>query len=336
MVRAVLRKDFPHIAKFLNLYSDQHFPEEKYLRDFLFWWDENPSFKNGDQFGWIIEDKNRMDYVKGFLGNIPCEYEINDQTITTYNPSTWYVHPDYRHEALFLALAFNEQGDTFYVNSTPSLFTEQIFLKLKYTDRALKHKSYIKIISGNTIRYFFVKKGLPVFLTNLISVCSVIFLKCFELFHTTNKKVTIQSISDLCGFKSNKEKLYIKHLDWVLKDKNKKAFSISINNGKQQEYLIIQLVDNKMNGLRYIQILDYSESLTLESLCMASDQIIKQVSGRIDYILISNVSNNKKIDHTFIDISSQLKPVCLIKSKMILNNTFITSMLGEKGFVLWS
>ena len=330
MVREIRENDFEQIALFLSEFSEQRFSKEKYLNDFDFWWKDNPSFKD-DTFGWIIEDDSQDNIIKGFLGNIPVEYELNKNNIMTYNATTWYVHPEYKKEASYLALAFFSQEKDFLLNSTPSKFTEKIFLKLGCEDYAVNQQTYIKVESVNCINNFINKKIKNKFISSIISFIVFYLIMLVRLLIPRSDKVELNVIDDIAVFKKNKDKLYVKNLNWILIDKDKKVFSIS--NGKELGYIITQFIYNKVNGMSYIQVLDFD--ISLKTLDLVTNSIIAYYKKDVDFILISNYNMNKRFSSNFINITSKLRPICLVKSELSIKNKIITSIFGEKGFILW-
>ncbi len=330
MVREITENDFEKIALFLSEFSDQRFSKEKYLKDFNFWWKDNPSFKD-DTLGWIIEDDSQDNTIKGFLGNIPVEYELDKSNIMTYNATTWYVHPDYKKEASYLAMAFFTQGKDFLLNSTPSKFTEKIFLKLGCKDYAVNQQSYIKIESVSSIYNFISKKITNKLISSAISFVIFYFIMFTRLLTLRKNDFELKVVDNIDMFKRKENKLYIKNLNWILLDNDKKVFSIS--NKKEQGYIITQFIYNKVNGMRYIQVLDFD--ISLKFLDSVTDSIISYYRKDVDFIFISNYNMNKIFSSNFINITSVLRPICLVKSERSINNKIITSIFGEKGFILW-
>ena len=101
--------------------------------------------------GWIIVDDNSTNYIKGFLGNIPADYIINDNVYKTASPSTWIVTKNYKKYSLKLLFFFLKQNKDILINSTPGRL-ELIFLKLGFVDAA-KNK-IIFFLNNITIKYF--------------------------------------------------------------------------------------------------------------------------------------------------------------------------------------
>ena len=318
----------------MSEFSDQKFSKEKYLNDFDFWWQENPSVKSGDKLGWIIEDTScGDDYVKGFLGNIPIEYELNHKDITTYNASTWYVHPKYRKEAVLLVYAYFMQDNDFLVNTTPSEFTKNIFMAMGCRELSSGQKTYIKINSNKTIKYFLSKKIAYKYIANILSFLSFYTIKLIEYAMPNNVDVKIDEIKNIERFKTNRGKIYIKNLDWLLRDTDKKAFRL-IKNGQEVGYIITQFVSNVVNNLKYLQILDHSD-VDLETLNSISGQLQNSYSQDLDFVLISNYRYNKIFSSNFFNVTFQMQPSTLVKTKSNLNIDEITSIFGEKGVLLW-
>ena len=75
-VRKLDLKDLSLLSTFLSTNALPKYSEDEYFRRFEFWWISNPSFSTEDARGWIIEDSNEPDYIKGFLGNIPVKEKL--------------------------------------------------------------------------------------------------------------------------------------------------------------------------------------------------------------------------------------------------------------------
>jgi len=333
MIREIDEKDFEFIAAFLSEFTDQKFSINKYLKDFDYWWKQNPSYNLNDVKGWIIEDNTSKNYVKGFLGNIPIEYELNDNILKTFNASTWYIHPEYKHEAVFLAYAYIMQEKKHLVNTTPSKYTQKIFLKLGCIDYSEKQTTYMKILSKRTFKYYLSKKLRKNFFSNFISflgICTVNFVDCFI---KTDKDITINQISNIGKFTKNQDKLYIRHLEWVMIDSNKRIFEI-VKNNNQIGYIITQYVKNVINNLNYIQILDFHD-VDFKIFHSIIPKLQSSYNKPLDFILVSNCNENRYFKSNFLNITSFHQPISLVKSDTDFKETLITSIFGEKGILQW-
>ena len=101
-IRKINKKDYFDLSRFL---SDNFFPifsSDQYLLKFEFWWDQNPSFKNNDIRGWLINQSSYNQDIKGVLLNIPIDYLYNKSLIETTSPSFWCVKKEYRKYSMLL------------------------------------------------------------------------------------------------------------------------------------------------------------------------------------------------------------------------------------------
>ena len=96
-VREINESDFEHLSEFLSENALPEYNKNDYKRRFNFWWKKNPAFSKDDIKGWVIEDRTDRNYIKGFLGNIPTFYKINNKIYNAASPSTWVVLESYRN-----------------------------------------------------------------------------------------------------------------------------------------------------------------------------------------------------------------------------------------------
>ena len=137
IVRKILKKEFSILAEYLSKEALPKYSPSQYLRRFNFWWLDNPAFKKNDSYGWIIYDDNKKRKIKGFLGNIPADYKINNKIYHTVSASTWVVNPKYRRYSIYLYFSFLKQKKDLFLNSTPANITNYIsfFRKIVFRNK---------------------------------------------------------------------------------------------------------------------------------------------------------------------------------------------------------
>jgi len=146
IVREVLKKDLPLLADYLSEEALPKYSPSKYIKRFNFWWLKNPACRKDDSYGWIIFDNSKKKKIKGFLGNIPVDYEINGKVYHTVSASTWVVNPEYRKYSIYLFFSYLKQNKDLFLNSTPANITNEIFMKTNFVDIAKAQNNYLNLI----------------------------------------------------------------------------------------------------------------------------------------------------------------------------------------------
>ena len=99
-IRKLEEKDLELLSSFLSLHAQPSYSKSDYMKRFHFWWHSNPAFMQKDDMGWVIVDIEEANYIKGFLGNIPADYNILGKFYKTASPSTWVVAEKYKTHSL--------------------------------------------------------------------------------------------------------------------------------------------------------------------------------------------------------------------------------------------
>ncbi len=340
-IRKLDKNDLDLLSDFLAINAMPKYSKSDYLRRFNLWWESNPAFQDTDSMGWIIVDANSKNYIKGFLGNIPADYIINDNVYKTASPSTWIVTKNYKDYSLKLLFFFLKQKKDILINSTPGMITELIFLKLGFVDIAKKQNNFIFLYNNKPIKYFLDHKILKI--KSMNKILSKILFSLYKLvisIKLTKKKLEaeFQIVSNTLEIKRLLQKQSIKllNLDKVLNLDSNKFFLKILNEDKTNNFIYIQYVNNPVNKLKFMQVLETD---------VTSPNLIKNVAIKLahkknyslDYIILCN-SNVKSFLHgSFIKFNLLSKSKCLIKSEKInVNNIEPSGSFGEKGFIIWN
>ena len=334
-------KDLSLLSTFLSTNALPKYSEDEYFRRFEFWWISNPSFSTEDARGWIIEDSNEPDYIKGFLGNIPVDYNINGKSYTSASPSTWVVIKKYKRYSLKLLFSFLQQKKDIFVNSTPGDLTEEIFFKLGFFDIAKNQNNYIFMNNNKPIEYFLnltnprLKK-----INQILSKFGFFIYKNIFLKKSINTKLNFEYkiISNTVEIEKllEKKKIKLLNFNWVLKSDPNKFFVKILNRDNSKNFMYIQYVNNPVNKLKYFQILetDISSPVLMKNVAI---QIAFYQNYKIDFILIHNSMINNFFFKPFIKFNFLSRAKCLIKiNKHNIENIVPSGIFGEKGFVIWN
>ena len=341
IVRKLDQRDLSSLSTFLSRNALPEYSEDEYFRRFEFWWTSNPAFRSEDARGWIIEDINDPDYIKGFLGNIPVDYNINGNAYTSASPSTWIVIKKYKRFSLKLLFSFIQQNKDILINSTPGDLTEKIFSKLGFFDIAKNQNNYIYINNNKPIEYF-----LNLSIPRLKKINQILSKFGFFIYKTVFRKESIntklnfeyQIISNTVEIAKllEKKKVKLLNFNWVLKADPNKFFVKILNKDKSKNFMYIQYVDNPINKLKYFQILetDIISPILTKNVAI---QIAFYHDYKIDFILIHNSMINNFFFKPFIKFNFLSRAKCLIKiNKSNLEDIIPNGTFGEKGFVIWN
>lgn len=335
-VRKVEEKDLEALGSFLSSHAKPAYSISDYMRRFDFWWQSNPAFRQNDIKGWIIVDVEETNYIKGFLGNIPADYDILGKIYKTASPSTWVVDKKYKSYSLQLLFFFLKQEKDILVNSTPGEITEEIFLKLGFVDIAKYQNNYIYLKSHKPIEYFLNKVFFNLRLNLIISKFIFFVYKSFFKLYKT-KKNNLERIT--CGEEIEKliknNLISLHNFNWVLKkDKNKFFYKIKTTSDKV-DILYGQYYYNSVNHLKYFQILFTTLKPGPDLICII-DEIEANINSLSDLIIFHNCNCSSIYINNFIKYNLSSPSKCLIKTKdLILNDLKPDGTFGEKGFILW-
>lgn len=129
-VRVVTTEDYASLAGFLAGFVDETRSEQFWLKRFRFWWNENPVYHAGVPRGWVLWEENE---IKGYLGNIPTEFQLNGQPVTALCPTTWRVLPTHRNHSLHLLYqAIRCAKGSISFNTTPSDDAARVLKGVKF------------------------------------------------------------------------------------------------------------------------------------------------------------------------------------------------------------
>lgn len=346
-IREICESDFKRLAAFLAENAQPRFTEEEYANKFECWWAKNPYLIKTDALGWIIvDDSYAENYIKGFLGNIPVEYRYKGFAIKTANPTTWCIDINYKKHALYLFLYCLNQQKDIVVNATPSLKSKEISLKLGFYNISSAQKTLIKPLSSKIFEHLISKRIKSRTLSYILSMPGYIFLKFFvkvtDILSLRYEKCaavevsTGQLIEDLQAAGNN---IYIDKIEWILKsDKDKKLFVIYRNSVKEG-FVLLHYIKNRVNGLRYLEVLDYL-NMPVSLLNCNLNTILKSFGNRhLDFILFP-YARDASLDYLrggFIDITRYMPSICLVYGRKTtdIKEADITGIVGDRGFIFW-
>lgn len=339
-IRPIEKNDLSALAEFLTNNALPIYTPRDYKIRFDFWWKNNPAFDSKDHMGWIIEDLLDKNYIKGFLGNIPTLYKVDNKNMKAVSPSTWIVLEEYRKYSITLLLAFLKQKKDIFINSTPAEITEKIFLKLGFIDIAKNQNNYLLPLNHKPIKYL-VKK--MIYNDKLSEVIGKIFFITYNtflnlFFINSYKSISMRKINN--NFLINKilseKKYFLKNFEWIL-DNDKDKFFYKIENLIGSNYFIFgQYINNPINKLKYIQILE-TNIKSGRTLLNVISNISKDIDKNIDYIILHNLNINYIFFNKFIKFNYYSPSKCLVKSdKIDVKLMKSNGSMGEKAFILWS
>lgn len=122
--------DYAHLARFLSNFANETRPEDFWFRRFNFWWDVNPAHREGVPRGWVLLEGND---IKGFLGNVPTEFQLSGRAVTAFNTTTWRVLPEYRNHSLRLLYSFLGCAEaSIFFDTTPSVDVVPVLKGFKF------------------------------------------------------------------------------------------------------------------------------------------------------------------------------------------------------------
>lgn len=338
-IREIDNSDFELLSEFLSEYALPAYNKNDYKRRFDFWWKKNPDFCQDDIKGWIIEDKNQKNYIKGFLGNIPMSYRINNNIYKSAAPSTWVVLEKYRKYSLNLLFAFLKQKKDFFVNSTPAKITEKIFLKIGFIDLARNQNNYIYICSQEPIKYFLKKKLRVKYISHILS--NLIFFVYKFFFKSKNIKIknniTIKKIynnKEIYEYLRGRD-LVLMNFDWTIK-KDTNTFFYKIESEKNNnQYIYVQFVKSPTNKMNFLQVLD-TNIVSGQFLMDILNKIKSDIKISLDFIILQNCKRDNLFFYKFLKFNFLASSKCLIKTKNIdIKHINPNGTLGEKGFIIW-
>ena len=338
-VREINESDFEHLSEFLSENALPEYNKNDYKRRFNFWWKKNPAFSKDDIKGWVIEDRTDRNYIKGFLGNIPTFYRINNKIYNAASPSTWVVLESYRKYSLNLLFPFLKQKKDFLVNSTPAKITEEIFLKIGFRDLAKHQNNYVYICSNKPIKHFLQKKFKYTYASKILSKLIYFIYNFFFNSKKNNKKkyVSIKKIKDNKEINQylNKKNLALINYYWTL-EKDRNTFFYGIENENDNKFYIYgQFVKSPTNKMKFLQILD-TNIASGKFLMDILNKIKNDMDISLDFIILHNCKRNSLFFYKFIRFNLLSSSKCLIKSENTdINNLCPDGTLGEKGFIIW-
>ncbi len=100
-LRTIYQKDLsPHLLDKLAAFLEEGFPtdsKELWLKRFSVWWNSNPAISETTPCGWMLADFDDLT-VYGFRGNIPVNYQHNQDRLLGSASTAWYVSKEMRRE----------------------------------------------------------------------------------------------------------------------------------------------------------------------------------------------------------------------------------------------
>jgi hypothetical protein len=129
-VRLVTADDYARLARFVAGFADETRSEQFWLKRFRFWWDENPAYHEGVPRGWVLWEENE---IKGYLGNVPTEFQLNGKPVTALTLTTWRVLHTHRNHSLHLLYqAIRCAKGAISFNTTPSDDAARVMKGVKF------------------------------------------------------------------------------------------------------------------------------------------------------------------------------------------------------------
>jgi hypothetical protein len=128
-VKPLEKVDYDKLADFLAESTGGKFSANFWQERFTYFWDKNPAME-GFARGWVLwaDDK-----IKGFFGNIPVKYTVDNREVTFFAATTWYVADDCRGKSLNLIRNFLKQSGPFF-DTTPIPNVAKIIAKLEFRE----------------------------------------------------------------------------------------------------------------------------------------------------------------------------------------------------------
>jgi len=340
IIRKVLKKDFSLLAEYLSKEALPKYSSSQYSRRFKFWWLENPAFKKNDSYGWIIFDDNKKKKIKGFLGNIPADYKINNKIYHTVSASTWVVNPKYRRYSIYLYFSFLKQKKDLFLNSTPANITNYIFTKTNFIDNAKSQNNFVYLVSDRPIYYLFKKLLKSDYISIVLSKLTFLFYQFLFIIKSDIKKLNIkyQIVSNLVEIEKllKNKRVKLMNFDWVIKADPNKHFIKILNRNKSNNFIYIQYVDNPVNKLKFVQVLE-TDIVCADLIKKIVFKIALKYNYCLDYIIIHNKKLRSLLFGSFIKFNILSESKCLIKSdKFNVKNIVPNGTFGEKGFIIWN
>lgn len=121
---------YPSLARFLAGFAGETRSEQFWLKRFGLWWNENPAYHEGVPRGWVLWEENE---IKGYLGNIPNEFQLNGEVVTALSTTTWRVAPTHRNHSLRLFYqALRCAKRAIFFDTTPSKDAVWVLKGLKF------------------------------------------------------------------------------------------------------------------------------------------------------------------------------------------------------------
>ena len=136
-IRSVTPDDLPQIANYLG--NQMSLSSDTWASIMQHWWHSNPAFNEHIARGWLIEN---ADGIMGFVGNIPTQFQIDQQILTSHNPTTWYVSESFRRTSLSRQL-FHEFAKT--ADTSVSFITTPGAHVVRFYREDLRYQNFPKI-----------------------------------------------------------------------------------------------------------------------------------------------------------------------------------------------
>lgn len=133
-LRTIYQKDLTEsLLDKLAAFLEEGFPtdsKELWMKRFSVWWGANPAVSETTPCGWMLADFDDLT-VYGFRGNIPVNYQHNQEQLLGSASTAWYVSKDFRREystKIFEQQLLMENVDLF-VATTPAPPVKKRMLK---------------------------------------------------------------------------------------------------------------------------------------------------------------------------------------------------------------
>lgn len=133
-LRTIYQKDLTDsLQDKLATFLEEGFPtdsKELWLKRFSVWWDANPAVSETTPCGWMLADFDDLT-IYGFRGNIPVNYQHNQEQLLGSASTAWYVSQEMRREhstKIFEQQLLMENVDLF-VATTPAPPVKKRMLK---------------------------------------------------------------------------------------------------------------------------------------------------------------------------------------------------------------
>jgi len=310
-IRQITNIDYPNVALFLEKSTNGLITSNNWIERFNLWWENNPSHKSCELFGWIIEDN---DTICGFIGTIPYIFILNNKSTKGISLTSWYVNQNHKNNSLLLlqkALKAIPE-ECLILNTTPSILAKKIFtgLGFKQFNNQWQEKTFILPLQLGQFSKIIIDRKFPrlKLFTIFFQITGKIIQTGFNLFIRFSKLPNMYQIEEIEEFSTEfdqfmeqlpnnhktisiRNSITMNYLHFSLSDfqKYRKAFYLK-NNGKIVSFFSVNIVQNPISN--YIIPIDL---FTLDNSKIVVESIIQQLiklgrHHKVNYIRIDPFS----------------------------------------------